>query len=82
MPRIIAGPPALERLAIGADAHALRNRAPIGVVSPPGGQPPSFIGSHRVGLDEAPEADRRFDQRRDGYTQVIPKPGSGTTARA
>ena len=35
-----------------------------------------------MGIDEAPEAYRRFDQRRDGYTQVIPKPGSGTTARA
>jgi glutathione-independent formaldehyde dehydrogenase len=43
---------------------------------------PSFIVSHRVGLDEAPEAYRRFDQRRDGYTKVILKPGSGTTARA
>jgi glutathione-independent formaldehyde dehydrogenase len=43
---------------------------------------PSFIVSHRVKLDEAPEAYRRFDQRRDGYTKVILKPGSETTARA
>jgi glutathione-independent formaldehyde dehydrogenase len=43
---------------------------------------PSFIVSHRVRLDEAPEAYRRFDQRRDGYTKVILKPGSETTARA
>lgn len=43
---------------------------------------PSFIVSHRVGLDEAPEAYRRFDQRRDGYTKVILKPGNGASARA
>ena len=43
---------------------------------------PSFIVSHRVGLDEAPEAYRRFDQRRDGYTKVILKPRNGSGARA
>lgn len=43
---------------------------------------PSFIVSHRVGLDEAPEAYRRFDQRRDGYTKVILKPGNEAEARA
>jgi threonine dehydrogenase-like Zn-dependent dehydrogenase len=42
---------------------------------------PSFIVSHRVDLDQAPDAYRRFDQRRDGYTKVILKPG-GPPARA
>ena len=42
---------------------------------------PSFIVSHRVDLDQAPDAYRRFDQRRDGYTKVILKPG-GPSARA
>jgi len=43
---------------------------------------PSFIVSHRVGLDEAPEAYHRFDQRRDGYTKVILKTRDGAAARA
>jgi glutathione-independent formaldehyde dehydrogenase len=42
---------------------------------------PSFIVSHRVDLDQAPDAYRRFDQRKDGYTKVILKPG-GPAARA
>jgi glutathione-independent formaldehyde dehydrogenase len=40
-----------------------------------GGQAkPSFIVSHRISLDEAPEAYRQFDQRANGYTKVIIKP--------
>ena len=35
---------------------------------------PSFVVSHTVSLDEAPDADRKFDQRIDGYTKVILNP--------
>ena len=36
---------------------------------------PSFIVSHRLGLDEAPGAYEHFDARDDGWTKVILKPG-------
>lgn len=32
---------------------------------------PSRIVSHRIELDDAPEAYRRFDKRVDGYTKVL-----------
>jgi len=35
---------------------------------------PSFIVSHRISLDEVPDAYRKFDQRTNGYTKVIIKP--------
>jgi glutathione-independent formaldehyde dehydrogenase len=35
---------------------------------------PSFVVSHEVPLDEAPDAYRKFDQRVDGYTKVILNP--------
>jgi glutathione-independent formaldehyde dehydrogenase len=35
---------------------------------------PSFIVSHRLPLEQAPEAYAKFDQRTDGYTKVILKP--------
>jgi glutathione-independent formaldehyde dehydrogenase len=41
---------------------------------------PSFIVSHRLTLDEAPAAYEKFDQRRDGYTKVILKPGMSLPA--
>ena len=36
---------------------------------------PSFIVSHRLPLTDAPDAYQKFDQRIDGYTKVILKPG-------
>ncbi len=36
---------------------------------------PSFIVSHEIGLDEAPDAYDMFDKRVDGYTKVLLKPG-------
>ena len=36
---------------------------------------PSFIVSHRLGLDEAPDAYKHFDHRDDGWTKVLLKPG-------
>lgn len=36
---------------------------------------PSFIVSHRLGLDEAPDAYEHFDCRDDGWTKVLLKPG-------
>jgi glutathione-independent formaldehyde dehydrogenase len=35
---------------------------------------PSFIVSHEIGLDEAPDAYQKFDRRVDGYTKVLLKP--------
>lgn len=35
---------------------------------------PSFIVSHEVGLDQAPQAYDHFDRRIDGYTKVLLKP--------
>jgi glutathione-independent formaldehyde dehydrogenase len=35
---------------------------------------PSFIVSHEVSLEEAPDAYEKFDQRLDGYTKVLLKP--------
>ena len=35
---------------------------------------PSFVVSHSVPLDDAPDAYNRFDKRIDGYTKVILKP--------
>ena len=36
---------------------------------------PSFIVSHELALDEAPDAYKNFDNREDGWTKVILKPG-------
>jgi glutathione-independent formaldehyde dehydrogenase len=35
---------------------------------------PSFLVSHNLGLDEAPDAYRHFDQRDDGWTKVVLHP--------
>jgi glutathione-independent formaldehyde dehydrogenase len=35
---------------------------------------PSFIVSHEIPLDEAPDAYDKFDRRVDGYTKVLLKP--------
>ena len=35
---------------------------------------PSFLVSHRLPLDQAPEAYKNFDERHDGWTKVILKP--------
>jgi len=36
---------------------------------------PSFIVSHEISLDQAPDGYRRFDKREDGYTKVLLRPG-------
>ena len=36
---------------------------------------PSQIISHELGLDEAPNAYKKFDQRAEGWTKVVLKPG-------
>jgi threonine dehydrogenase-like Zn-dependent dehydrogenase len=44
---------------------------------------PSFIVSHRLGLDAAPDAYGHFDCRDDGWTKVLLKPGqNGNGAHA
>lgn len=37
---------------------------------------PSFIVSHELPLEQAPEAYRHFDARKQGWTKVVLKPGS------
>ncbi|NJQ00408.1 glutathione-independent formaldehyde dehydrogenase [Streptomyces zingiberis] len=37
---------------------------------------PSFVVSHRLPLEDAPEAYERFDRREDGWTKVLLKPGA------
>lgn len=37
---------------------------------------PSFLVSHRISLDEAPEAYQHFDNRDSGWTKVVLKPGA------
>jgi len=32
---------------------------------------PSFVVSHEIGIEEAPTAYRKFDQRVEGYTKVL-----------
>ncbi len=43
---------------------------------------PSFIVSHRLPLQDAPDAYQKFDARTDGYTKVILKPEEKPKARA
>jgi len=38
------------------------------------GATPSFIVSHELSLDEAPEAYERFDAREAGWTKVVLRP--------
>jgi glutathione-independent formaldehyde dehydrogenase len=37
---------------------------------------PSFLVSHELSLDEAPDAYRHFDAREDGWTKVVLKPAA------
>lgn len=36
---------------------------------------PSWIVSHELPLEQAPEAYQKFDERRNGWTKVVLKPG-------
>ena len=36
---------------------------------------PSFIISHELPLEEAPKGYKNFDERNDGWTKVVLKPG-------
>ena len=38
---------------------------------------PSFLVSHNIGLDGAPDAHRYFDQRDEGWTEVVLHPKRG-----
>lgn len=51
-------------------AHKLRDLIIAGRAEP------SFVVSQELPLNEAPDAYRRFDNREEGYTKVILKPGS------
>lgn len=38
---------------------------------------PSFVVSHEIGIEDAPEAYGKFDRREDGYTKVLIRPNGG-----
>lgn len=40
---------------------------------------PSFLVSHELPLEDAPEAYARFNERKEGWTKIILKPGSEST---
>ena len=42
---------------------------------------PSMIVSHRIPIEEAPNAYEQFDVRADGYTKVVIKPGLSSKSR-
>ena len=42
---------------------------------------PSWIISHELGLDEAPEAYKRFDNREEGWTKVVLHPAQSKSGR-
>lgn len=42
---------------------------------------PSMIISHELGLDEAPDAYRHFDNREKGWTKIVLKPGRKGTSK-
>jgi glutathione-independent formaldehyde dehydrogenase len=43
---------------------------------------PSWIVSHELPLEQAPEAYENFDQRKNGWTKVVLKPGMGRPKRS
>ncbi|QMU77338.1 alcohol dehydrogenase catalytic domain-containing protein [Streptacidiphilus sp. PB12-B1b] len=43
---------------------------------------PSFLVSHELSLDEAPDAYRHFDKRDEGWTKVLLRPGQKTATRS
>jgi glutathione-independent formaldehyde dehydrogenase len=42
---------------------------------------PSFLVSHELPLDDAPEAYKNFDARKEGWTKVVLKPAAAGTSR-
>lgn len=63
-----------QRIATGQANVKSYNRELCALIST-GKAKPSFIVSHEIGLDEAPDAYKHFDARDKGWTKVILKPG-------
>jgi glutathione-independent formaldehyde dehydrogenase len=61
------------RIGMGRD-HDERYNARLRDLITTGQARPSKVVSHRLTLDDAPDAFRRFDERRDGYLKVILSP--------
>jgi glutathione-independent formaldehyde dehydrogenase len=61
------------RIGMGRD-HDERYNARLRDLITTGQARPSKVVSHRLALDEAPDAFRRFDERRDGYLKVVLSP--------
>jgi glutathione-independent formaldehyde dehydrogenase len=62
-----------QRMARGRRRDARQPRA----ARPHHRRPGAAVVSHELGLDEAPDADARFDRREDGWTKVLLHPGAG-----
>lgn len=64
-------------LTIGAgQAHVKRYNRYLRDLIVAGRVTPSFVVSHEVSIDEAPQAYEKFDRREDGYTKVILRPAA------
>ena len=63
-----------QRVATGQCPVKRYNRHLLNLIHADRAQP-SFIVSHRLGLDAAPDAYHHFDHRDDGWTKVLLKPG-------
>ncbi|MFL6593502.1 MAG: glutathione-independent formaldehyde dehydrogenase [Luteimonas sp.] len=63
------------RLGTGQCSVKLYNRHLMKLIRA-GKAEPSFLVSHELPLEEAPEAYRNFDARNDGWTKVVLKPGA------
>jgi threonine dehydrogenase-like Zn-dependent dehydrogenase len=54
------------------DQTVIMGGGPVGLMA--GKARPSFIVSHELPLDRAPEAYRNFDSRENGWTKVVLHP--------
>ena len=70
-----------QRKATGQDNVKSYNRQLCTLISS-GKAKPSFIISHELSLDDAPEACKHFDDRDNGWTKVILKPGANNSKKS
>jgi glutathione-independent formaldehyde dehydrogenase len=64
-----------QRIATGQANVKAYNR-PLRDLIAAGKASPSFIVSHELPLEQAPEAYKNFDDRKDGWTKVVLRPGA------
>jgi threonine dehydrogenase-like Zn-dependent dehydrogenase len=54
----------------GSDVHRYEGRSPVGEATP------SFVVSHELPPEQAPEGYAGFDAREDGWPKVLLRPGA------